>query len=109
MLLGHWHGTFRGRTDQWSIWYGHDVPWAATGDVQTVPHAVRLIDGFAQAANRAERERRVTRPSPPPKHESVPAWARWAATTPSSRVPRSGGGFGAGFVDGLASFSGVRR
>lgn len=93
-LLGSWSGTFRGRSDVWSIWYSRDVPWAATSDVQTRAHAQRLVDEFAAAAAQADREGRVHSPSPPPNIGF--------AAPPASRSARgASGGFGSGFADGF--------
>ena len=97
-FLGDWQGTFRGRRDTWTIWYAHEVPWAATAEVRTVPHAARLIFEFIEAAASAEREGRVHSPSPPPS----PLLTRRDSS-------RRGGGFFSGFAEGFGSAFGSKR
>src|SRR5258705_12822790 len=52
--LGSWSGTFRGRSDEWTLWWARGVPWASTSDVSDGDETLRLIERWQAEAARAE-------------------------------------------------------
>jgi hypothetical protein len=116
-FLASWPGTFRGRTDTWSLWYALDMVWAATGDVSHPDDALRLIEDFLADANDAEHAGRIHNPDPPPSAGTEPfheGASHGLAADPYDVYPfpypvPSRPTFGEAFMDGFLGFFGGRR
>lgn len=63
--LGSWSGTFRGRSDEWTLWWARGVPWASTSDVSDGDHTLRLIERWQDEVAHAEARGQRWEPLPP--------------------------------------------
>jgi hypothetical protein len=63
--LGSWSGTFRGRSDEWTLWWARGLPWASTSDVSDGDHTLRLIERWQDEVAHAEARGQRWDPLPP--------------------------------------------
>jgi hypothetical protein len=63
--LGSWSGTFRGRSDEWTLWWARGVPWASTSDVSDGDQTLRLIERWQAEVAHAEARGQRWDPTPP--------------------------------------------
>jgi hypothetical protein len=63
--LGSWSGTFRGHSDEWTLWWARGVPWASTSDVSDGDQTLRLIERWRAEVAHAEARGQRWEPVPP--------------------------------------------
>jgi hypothetical protein len=84
--LGTWSGTLRGRADDWTLWWAHGVPWAATSDVADGEEILPLIERWQTELARAQAHGQRWEPLPP---GVAPLAGTPGALRPSRRRARS--------------------